>query len=194
MDAAITGGIILAGGSSRRFGEHKAFAQYKERYFYEIAVSVVQEVAEQCVVVAYHRIASQLSTNVSVIQDRQEVMGQGPLAGLYSGMNAIGVEGWFAVITCDTPFMTADVYYRLLHMAQQEPDGDAIVPVSAGVIQPLTALYHRRILPQLMQLLNEGKRSVRALLEQIAVKFVTEDDASLFVNINTKEDYEKYVK
>lgn len=190
-------GIVLAGGSSSRFSFHKAFATYEGEYFYERAVSCLAPIADDVILVALSSHLQKMSaTQAHVIQDTAGFAGQGPLAGILSGMEKSGSE-WFAVITCDMPFVTTELFSELIHITSSQKGIQAVVPVVGDRNQPLAAVYHTSCAPVILKLLQEGKRSMNHLLRTVNTLYIDEGtgciEPNLFININTDEEYEQHI-
>ncbi|MEN1937551.1 molybdenum cofactor guanylyltransferase [Paenibacillus sp. 102] len=185
-------GIILAGGMSRRFGEPKALASWQGHTFIEHIVQVMQTTVQDVVVVSHPDIRERIVTlvDVPVIEDIPSYKGEGPLAGIVSGMEQIKAQ-WYIVSPCDTPNLSNEWITALI--GQISDEYEAIVPVIDGKKQPLLAAYHDRVKEKICALLHEEKRSMGQLLSQCNVKYVMEVELNvakeLFVNVNTKEEY-----
>ena len=102
--------------------------------------------------------------------------GVGPLGALLSGLRHLAGEGLsrpVLVVACDLPFVTTGL---LEVVSSGLGDADAAVPVSGGRLQPLAACYSPRILPVAAELAAAGHRSMKALLEVIDVRPITESE------------------
>lgn len=190
-------GIVLAGGRSRRFGEPKALAIWQGHTFIEHIVQVIQTTVQNVVVISHPDIKEKIVTlvDVPVIEDISSYKGDGPLAGIVSGMEHIEAE-WYIILPCDTPNLSNEWITALV---KQISEGyEAIVPVIDGRKQPLLAAYHQSMKEKIYTLLEEEKRSMGQLLSQCNVKYVMEEEwnavKELFVNVNTKEEYVRVLK
>ncbi|CAI8749655.1 molybdenum cofactor guanylyltransferase [Bacillus pseudomycoides] len=185
-------GIVLAGGMSRRFGEPKALASWQGHTFIEQIVQMMRDTIQNVVVISHPDIKERIVTlvDVPVIEDIPPYKGDGPLAGIVSGMEHIETE-WYIVSPCDAPNLSNEWITALI--GQISGEYEAIVPVIDGRKQPLLAAYHYRVKEKICVLLNEEKRSMGQLLSQCNVKYVMEEEwnvaKELFVNVNTKEEY-----
>jgi len=150
------------------------------------------------------RILQGFAQTVSVVGQRSEYAGLrnvedvyqkwGALGGLHAALAACESE-WAAVIACDLPFVTVELF---LHMLALRNGFDAVVPVQAdGIPQPLCGLY--RIDPCLKQadsLIRSSQRRPLDLLQSVNTRWVRfaeienlDHAGKFFVNINTPEDY-----
>ena len=184
-------GIVLAGGQSKRFGEPKALAKRNGKPFLMISVDALKEVADEIVAVIRPEIKTGLPElqNIPYTYDLKIYKGHGPLAGIYTVMSQYNSE-WYLVAPCDTPFIKAAVFQKLA--GYLNTPYEAVVPIVNGKTEPLAAAYHQKTKKVIKSLLEQKKLSVKELLGQIKVKYVKFDEEKLFLNINTKEDYETF--
>ncbi|MEH7462628.1 molybdenum cofactor guanylyltransferase [Bacillus thuringiensis] len=186
-------GIVLAGGRSSRFGEPKALAIWQGKTFIEHSIEALKEVVTDIVVISHPSITNELShiLNVSVIEDIELYKGNGPLAGLVTGMEFASAD-WYVVAPCDTPNISKEWAMELIERVDETYE--AIVPLVEGRKQPLLALYHYKVKEKIERLLKKEKRSMQGLLTQCNVQYVTVEEADVFVNVNTKEEYNELQK
>lgn len=187
-----TAGIVLAGGLSRRFGSPKAFAEWEGRPFYEWSLEALSPFCEDCIVVTRPELVDRFPESMLVTTDREPFVGQGPIAGILSGMERLPAERYL-VLPCDMPFMTADVIRRLLDC---HSSGVTAV-VLDGKLHPLVSVWDAVVLPDLREALENGRRRVMDVQEKHGVRWIeggllTEDDASkVFMNANTPDVLER---
>lgn len=185
-------GIVLAGGQSSRFGEPKALATWRGKTFIEHSIEALKKTVTDIVVISHPNITNDLShiLNVPVIEDIALYKGNGPLAGLLTGMAFVDAD-WYFIVPCDTPNVSQALATALIERIGGEYK--AIVPIVDGRKQPLLALYHNEVKEKIEQLLKEEKRSMQELLSQCYVQYVTAEESQLprelFLNVNTKEEY-----
>ncbi len=184
--------IILAGGASRRLGRDKAGALLGGRTLLERAVLAMQQLAGEVIVVVAPAQPSPLPPELSVRLEEDLHPGRGPLAGLYTGLLAARSPYCWAV-GCDMPFLSPPL---LRYLRERAPTYDAVVPVVAGRLHPLHAVYSKTALPIAEEMLTEGGGSLHGLLERLHVLHIGETEGarpeewrrSCF-NINTPEDW-----
>jgi len=77
---------------------------------------------------------------------------------------------------------------------------DAVVPKFNGFLEPLHAIYRRRILPIMEAQIRLQDRRIRGLFDHIQVRYVTEEEIvrfdplkRSFKNLNTPEEYKEAV-
>lgn len=185
-------GIVLAGGQSSRFGEPKALAIWKGTTFVEHIVQVMESILQDVVVISHTDIKERVEqlVQVPVIEDVSHYKGNGPLAGIVSGMEYIDSD-WYIIMPCDAPNVSNEWITILLEQTSNEYD--AVVPIINGRKQPLLAAYNNRLKEKIYALLQEKKRSMGQLLSQCNVKYIAGEDVQAnvdwFINVNTKEEY-----
>jgi molybdopterin-guanine dinucleotide biosynthesis protein A len=188
-------GFILAGGASSRMGTDKARLTLGGRTFTERIAAALGAIAPKISVVSAR--AGSATLNLPVIEDIYRDCGA--LGGLHAALSACRAP-WAAVVSCDLPFVTGELFTRLGELRTADTGAAAIVPRQAdGRPQPLCALYSTaRCLELAARLLREGERRPRVLLQQARTRWVAPAeladlaDAELFfLNVNTPEDYER---
>ncbi|MCA1564805.1 MAG: molybdenum cofactor guanylyltransferase [Acidobacteria bacterium] len=186
-------GFILAGGASSRMGVDKARLTLGGRTFTQRIVAALGAITRGCSVVSAR--PGSVELNLPVVEDVYRDCGA--LGGLHAALSACRAP-WAAVVSCDLPFVTGELFARLRDLRTE--DADAVVPRQPdGRPQPLCALYSpARCLELAARLLREGERRPRVLLQAARTRWVAPaeladlPDAELFfLNVNTPEDYER---
>lgn len=184
-------GLILAGGRSSRMGSPKAWLEFRgEPMLTRIVGRLTRELPE--VVVVRARGQELPPVIARIVEDR--VDGEGPVAGLAAGLAAVSQPLVFA-LSCDMPFANLAVARGLLELVEEY---DAVLPRWNGRLHPLHAVYRATLVPLLDEQLAAGRRRLMDLFDRIRTRVVTEEelrawdpDGSSFVNINTREEYER---
>ncbi|HEX8455983.1 MAG TPA: molybdenum cofactor guanylyltransferase [Pyrinomonadaceae bacterium] len=188
-----TEGFILAGGASSRMGTDKSRLRLGGRTFTERVAAALGALATEVSIVSARPDANELK--LPVVPDVHR--GCGALGGLHAALAACRAP-WAAVVSCDLPFVTGELFTRLAELRTN--DADAVVPRQAdGRAQPLCALYRRaECLRLAAQLLAEGERRPRTLLQILRTRWVAPEELAdlhgaelFFLNVNTPEDYEQ---
>lgn len=184
-------GIVLAGGQSRRFGSPKAFALYKGKPFYEFAVAALAPHCDEVVVVTRPELTSRIPTSYNVITDVETYKGQGPLAGILSGMKELPAERYI-VLPCDMPHVDAEVIGSLV----KAHENLATAVTSEGRNHPLVSVWSENLQPQLIKSLENNQLSVLKFLSKVDVCWIegsslTGNENRVFMNMNTPESLER---
>lgn len=179
--------IVLAGGTSRRMKQDKArlvvgtepliqkILKQVEGYFDEVLLSVSK---------------GRPFDFVSCPQVEDEVEGQGPLAGILSGLRA-AAHDVCVVAACDIPDIDMAFIARMLEASE---GCEIVVPSSAeGKFEPLLAVYKKSVIPKIERLLASSNRQVLALFDLCKTRVLKMGDSSWFRNLNTPEDYREYL-
>ncbi|HEX8748412.1 MAG TPA: molybdenum cofactor guanylyltransferase [Pyrinomonadaceae bacterium] len=183
-------GFILVGGASSRMGRDKALLTLRGVSFVERIAEALGHVAGRINLVGAKNVDSSLK--IENVPDVYEAWGA--LGGLHAALAACRAE-WAAVVACDLPFVTSELFARLSGLRE---DWQAVAPVQRdGRLQPLCALYRTAACREIARrMIEEGERRPRALLRMVRTRLVSWEeladltDARLFFeNVNTPEDY-----
>jgi len=190
--------IILAGGRSRRMKRDKAglpmpegtllerILIQAEGYFEEILISLS---AGQKISVGGSKLPPGRRPAVRRVED--EVPGQGPMAGILAGLKAAS-HGVCAVIACDIPDIHLNLMRRLVRQAEKY---DVVVPLSpSGLVEPLFAVYRRRVRVKMQKLLDSGQRSLLPLLDAVRTCRLPLGSSARLKNLNTPDEYLSFLK
>lgn len=188
-------GIILAGGESRRMGQDKRWMKLQGISLFHRTLGTMLAVFKKIVVVVARRsqMLDELPPCVEVIEDL--IPNCGSAGGLYTGLQFSPTHRAF-VVACDMPFLNSDLMH---HFCEIDPDADVLMAKIAGKAQPMHAVYSRRCLPILSEMLEGKKLKIQDLCtqEDLVVRIVSDKDVKQwdpdgisFMNINTPMDLE----
>jgi molybdopterin-guanine dinucleotide biosynthesis protein A len=185
-------GFVLAGGASRRMGRDKATLILGDETLLSRQVRVLRTVCRKVVVVGPARNFPELAA--PVVAD--VLPGRGPLGGIYTGLLHTRTE-YNLVVGCDLPFLEPR-FLRFLCERALESRADFTVAQSRDrKMQPLCAVWRRRILGQLRRCLEAGKYKASGLYRRAPCRVIPWPEVQragfaprLFVNLNTPTDYE----
>lgn len=181
----------MTGGASSRMGTDKARLLLGGLTFIERIHRALQSVAPDISLVSAR--PENFALSLPVVADIYRDCGA--LGGLHAALRACRAP-WAAIVSCDLPFVTGELFARLGSFRTDETD--AVAPRQAdGRAQPLCALYSpARCLARVEGLLKEGERRPRVLLQQARTRWVVpaelidlRDAELFFMNVNTPEDY-----
>lgn len=181
-------GFILAGGKSTRYGSNKAMAEIAGQRLIERVVTVMDSVFQRLVIIT-NTPEEYAYLEIPMIEDL--IKGLGPLGGIYTGLESLSDEAGFFV-ACDMPFLNGPL---IRHMVRVRSRFDAVVPKIDWMLEPLHALYTKRCLPALEELIDSRQYQILKFFEKITVKFLEEDEIQAFdpalrsfFNINRPEE------
>jgi molybdopterin-guanine dinucleotide biosynthesis protein A len=164
------GGIVLAGGQSRRMGEPKALLRLTPcgPMLIEHVLAALTPLIEAPIVVT-NRPLDYAWLDRQLVGDRYP--GLGALAGIQAGLLA-SAHQHNLVVGCDMPFLSGPL---LAALAAEPRDYDILLPRRAdGQLETLHAIYSRDCLPVLSELLAAGGGRVLALCAAVRVRYVDE--------------------
>lgn len=182
------GGIVLAGGMSRRFGSPKAFVQIEGVPFYRFIINAMKPVVHSINIITSDRLLEKFDVNeptIKVLKDNPAISGLGPLAGIFTAMDHLAYD-WYLVSPVDIPFIEVSVYQTLLNSISE--DKDAIVPIVNGRLQPLVSVFHQSIKGKIENQLNRKELSLKQLLSNCKVEYIEMNNEIAFRNINYRKD------
>jgi len=182
--------IIMAGGASTRMGQDKGLLSIEGR-------PMIQHVCDQLrdhfdeVVVSANDPAKYAFLGLRVVPDRQPDMG--PLMGLASTLATTSHELALAV-ACDIPRIDLNLAHRMFNLASGY---DAVAPrvtlADVTHLEPLFAVYRKSTAARMFELLEQGERRIRHLLDTSRVRFIDVEADATPKNLNTEEDYRAYI-
>ena len=185
---------LLAGGSSKRMGFDKQLLHfYADRLFKHIFPALTLRFSDIMVITGTPGLYEK--HNVRTVPDI--IPGLGPLSGIHAAI-AHSKSEYVYVLACDMPVISMD-YIDFMKDKLIENPSDACVTRKGDRIEPFHAFYSKRCLTTVEDDLIHNKSSVRYLLEKVDTLYIQETEAlnftpdwSLFCNLNTPEDYQKY--
>lgn len=188
-------GIVLAGGRSSRMGVDKASLMLEGRTLLQRTVDVLDEVADEIVVVAASgQELPQLESArpLSVVEDAIE--GQGPLVGIAAGLEAMTAPV-AVVVACDMPYLRPALL-RLL--AERAAGGVRLtVPMHDGRPQSLCSAWRADALDVVRAHVEAGDRAVMSVADDLdaerlppAAYAQADADGRSFINLNTPDEFE----
>ena len=185
-------GIILSGGKSRRMGENKAFLKVQGERLIDRTVRIFKGIFEEVVVVTNDPLAY-LDHDVMIVTDI--VLGKGPLGGIYTGLFFSSSPCSF-VAACDMPFMN-EAFIKF--MMEKAGGYDIVVPETTDGLQPLHAVYSRKCLKGIFELIEEDQFKIAGLYRRFRTLKIYRDEILpydpehlIFSNMNSPDDLRKY--
>ncbi len=182
-------GVILAGGESRRMGCDKSLLPIDGARFIDHIHRRMSTLFDEVIIVTN---SPGLYQDVPCRKVPDIYFAKGSLAGIHSGLCHAQSKRIF-VVACDMPLLKADLIRTICESADA---GDVVIPRTADGFQPLHALYHKRCIPAMEEILDEGKRRIVAFFPKVQVHAVEEAHLShldpqglSFRNINTPQEY-----
>ncbi len=179
--------VIIAGGKSARFGEHKGLAFLNTRRMINYSLTLAKEIGSpQFLVYGKENYFDQV--DIPCYSDI--ILHCGPIGGIYTAL-VKAKTNLVATIPCDMPFLTADVY-KLLY--NNYLDNNPVIAVSENGIESLVAIWPKSFESKLKDAIDKKLYAIYEIIQDDAIPkisipgLMTDYDEKIFLNINTKED------
>jgi len=168
-------GILLAGGSSRRFPPNKLLVEYQGQPLFWHPLRSLASVCTEVIVVVRPDLAPPLPkvpTAVRVIRDA--IADEGPLVALRAGLDDARCE-WALAVGGDMPRVPAELLRAMIDRASRT-EADALALVAEGRPWPMPAMFRVRAARSLVaRLVDDGERRLRAPLDGLRVEELSEE-------------------
>jgi molybdenum cofactor guanylyltransferase len=189
--------FVLCGGKSLRAGFDKQTLQLNGKLIAEWIADELSETFSEITLVT-NQPQLYRSSRYRVVEDL--IPDRGPLGGIHAGL--ANSTGEFAFVTaCDMPNIS-QAYLRFLkeEVAQEKNAFDAVaVRLDNGMLEPMSALYAKRTLPLIEEMLQNNERKAADLLLRVNTRYVSESEILpyggreyLFFNMNTPDEIRAY--
>lgn len=183
-----TGGLLLAGGRSSRFGAEKAVAPFGGRLMMDAVLTRFDPLARRAVSARAGSAAQDhaRALGLTVVYDAPDAP-TGPLAGVAAGLawaKALHLKV-LATAPCDAPLLPENLFPILLSSLGDAP---AALAVTDGHEHPLCAVWRVEVEERIKTVLEDGRHpAVRAFLSDLGARRVHFNDARAFANANTPD-------
>lgn len=185
-------GIILSGGKSLRMGKDKAFIEIEGIPMIERTLNLFKRIFNEILIITNNKNQFFHFNKVKVYDDL--IPSKGALGGLYTGLFYSSYDYAFCV-GCDMPFLNESIIKFLIQKINNE---DIIVPKTKGGLEPLHAIYSKRCLSTIKEMIQQGKSRIIDVYPFLNVKIIEEKEfidldpeRKSFLNINTPEELEQ---
>ena len=181
-------GIILAGGKSSRMGTNKSFLKLGDKTIIERTTDLMKSVFNDVIIITN----TQDEYAFLKLPSCEDVFkGKGPLGGIHSGLIHSNTENNF-FISCDMPFVTKNLIEFIINYKTTKL---ITITKADGFIQQLCGLYSKKVLPEIIKILEETdtKGSSKKREDQTCkvLQLVKNSDAEI-INIETQyKDYKE---
>jgi len=187
--------IVLAGGKSLRLGYDKVLETIGNTSLLERVISRVSLLSSEVIIVTANE-----PTNLELADyPKLRILcdtypGKGPIGGIYTGL-VTSTSFYNLVVASDMPFLN----HNLLHyMIQLSANFDLVVPRVGNLVEPLHAVYTKKCLATIEQMIKQDKLSVNQLFHLVKTRYVEAEEIERFdpkhlsfFNINTKADLKR---
>lgn len=178
---------ILSGGQNKRMGTNKAFLKLKGKTFIETLIENLDNYDEKIISVKNIEDYNFLD-NVEFVTD--SLKGKGPIVGIYEVLKK-STNDWVFVCGVDMPFINNNMVEYLSLFAND--NYDAIVIKEQKQPHPICAMYNKRIIPHIENLIENNKLKIFDIVNTVNTKYVPIElscvNPNILRNINTPEEY-----
>jgi molybdopterin-guanine dinucleotide biosynthesis protein A len=183
-------GFVLVGGKSSRMGQDKARLEMAGKPLVLRAAEALRPFVREITLLGPPEQYGDLG--LPVLADQWP--DQGPLAAVCTGLLNSNAE-WNIFLACDLPLLSGE-FLQLLVERIRASQADAVVPRTEDGWQPFCAAYHSRCRAVFVRALQQGRRSMIGVFEEIRVEAITPDELAAagvhveeLANMNTPEDW-----
>ena len=191
LDKIQIGGVILAGGKSRRMDySDKSLKKINKKTLLEL---VYRKAKKQVDVVAINSNAIANLKNLKNIEFlKDSIPGNlGPLSGVLTGLEWLKKKNckfkWLITFPVDSPFFPDNLVRKLYSEVKQEK---IVIAKSGGRLHPVFAMWHLDLYESLKKSIFSGIRKIDDFTINYKMKVVNFEiiDYDPFFNINNKND------
>jgi len=176
-------GFVLAGGASRRMGRDKALLPIGGSTMVEEISARVRAAAGNVTLIGSPEKYGHLG--IPVVPD--EIENCGPLGGLLTALRWTKAD-WNIVVACDMPDVT-ESFLRDLIQAAEGSAADCVVPEIGGKIDPLCAVYHRRLVPAAESAIQRKLFKMQDFVSTLSAFHWPFTDPRPLANVNTPAEW-----
>ena len=186
--------VVLAGGKSSRMGFDKSTMVLQNKKLIESTIKKLDSLFDDIIISVDGLEKKSEFNHDKIVVDK--VKGVGPLGGMISALEMAQSDRLF-VIPCDMPVI--DIKY-ISFMMKYMDDNEIILSEKNGYFEPFPGFYSKSLIPRIEELINQNRRSIRAIFECSRTKVISESEwkklgfsEEIFTNLNTTQDVEKYL-
>jgi molybdenum cofactor guanylyltransferase len=183
-------GVILAGGSSKRFGGiTKANVLIGGKTIISRMISTLRDLFDEIIIVTNNPEEFREFAQYNIVKD--QYLKAGPLGGIHAALKASSEDSIF-VFAGDMPFLDGEIIAGQIN-EYNKLQYDILIPEIERFIEPLHAIYRKSVLNDLEKFLYEKKsRAVRDFLIEVNTGYMqvqkTKRTELAFANINSPSD------
>jgi len=188
-----TGIIILAAGSSSRFGSTKQLVHFKGKTLLQHTIEEATEAGAEPIVVVTGANANEISKEIKnekieivFNKDWEQGMALGIIIGLKKAISLNNKMEKAIIAVCDQPFISSSLFQQLYQ--KQNESAKYIVACCYADTIGTPALFTQKYFDVLMKL--KGDEGAKKLMKTYSEDVATVDFPKGYIDIDTKEDYE----
>lgn len=184
--------VIIAGGKSSRMGRDKALLPVGGK---PMAQLLVDRFRADGFAVALSVARKGQFPIEGAAELTDAFPGMGPLNGIVAAFSETDAQQ-ILLVAADMP-KAAPALARRLEALRGDCDA-CVIRREDGTVETLFGIYTRACCAEALRCLESGRRSIRAVLDSVRVRYVTESElpgwplADILSNLNTPEDYARF--
>jgi molybdenum cofactor cytidylyltransferase len=188
--------ILLAAGSSSRFGSPKQLAHRNGKSLVQHATSEAIKTSCDVTVVLganYDTVKKEIDNfplHIEYNNDWKEGMSSSIRSGLSAALSKNSSAEAIIIAVCDQPYLSAEIIEKLIE--KYEEKGKPIVACSYGDTIGTPVLFDKIFFPALLDL--KGQSGAKKIISENADLTETVSFPAGSVDIDTQQDYEKFLK
>jgi molybdopterin-guanine dinucleotide biosynthesis protein A len=184
--------VIQSGGQSSRMGEDKALKPFLGKPLILRVMERLAPLADEIIITTNHPDGYQFP-GARLVPDL--VPGRGALGGLYTAV-ASATQPLVAVVACDMPFASRELFGRAIKIMEAE-NADVVIAKTGEGYEPFHALYRRETcLSAICSAMDADQWKVISWFPQVKVRVLSLDEIKsfdpsglYFKNLNTPEEF-----
>ena len=191
-------GVILAGGKSSRFGEDKSNIRLGNKTLLDHTIDKIEKEFGEILIISNNKNYNFKNKKIYTVKDCIE--GQlGPLVGILTAMKWVKENKknyrWIASFPCDTPFFDTKLISKL-KLKTKETSKKLIFLNSDKKRHNIFGLWSMDLIETLEKDIKNNFRKVEIWADKVGYESININTEKFdkFLNINTKEDFEKAKK
>jgi molybdopterin-guanine dinucleotide biosynthesis protein len=177
-------GVLLAGGAARRMRTDKRTLTLAGRSLLARGIGFLRNLFPVVAVSVAAQGAPDLGDNEDLVVVPDAFSGSSPLVGIASALQALQEPVFVCAV--DLAFPDQRLARQLLEASAAT---DVCLPQVGDNLEPLFAVYRPTCLGPMRRLLQRGEHRIVASFPELCVRTVPCSDRTLFLNINTPDDY-----
>lgn len=179
--------VIFAGGRSSRMGEDKSLLPFgNSPTLSEFQLHRLNQIFKNVYISCKDR--SKFNFQARFIEDSEQSCVYAPSEGFVAIFKHLSEDAFFA-ISVDTPFISKNEIEKII--SADKVDNDATIAKTAGGIQPMCGIYHRRVSEKFISMSKDGNYKMGFLLKNSKTTFVEFEDEKPFLNLNHPYEYQE---
>jgi len=182
-------GLVLSGGRSERMGTDKSILSFhgkpQREFMFELLIKFCAKVYISCQ--RDHTIPGEFNP----LPDQFEM--KSPLSGILTAFQVHPAVAWITA-PVDMPYIDESAIRFLLANRKPEKYATCFFDSDGKDPEPLFAIWEPRAAPALAAFYKNGGIGARGFLKTHDVAIIQPPDKKLHLNINTPEDFDRFLK